>query len=270
MQYGNIINPVSYDAPGAVTSFSGADITAVAYVHGRLKVLGELQTITYSVHREKSAVTLLGRINPVSFTRGLRTIAGTLVFTVFNKEVLDELIDVYADDALDKGFSSILLDQIPPFDITIQFMNEDGYLSSLVIYGVEIVDEGQTMSINDLIIENIKSYKARDIDLMYRKDGGVWTPGRKFSPSAKFEALSPLRGSTISDEYKSALMKILHEIDKNKAEISKLEIENTALMLPGDINLFDSNELAIAKLGAANNVLTREMKEYLDALEALG
>ena len=166
--------PKSHNDPGGTSSFTGADIRAVAAVDGKLKSFGELQTISYSVHREKTSVLLLGHVNPVSFTRGPRTIAGSMVFTVFKREVLEELTNVYPDDPIDGDFGSVLVDQIPPFNVTVTFLNEDGYLSSLVIYGIDIVDDGQTMSINDVIIENVKGYKARGLDLMWMADDGVW------------------------------------------------------------------------------------------------
>ena len=68
------------------TTFSGCDI--VAAFNG--KVIGELQGITYSVSREKAPVYTMGSAEPRSFSRGKRGIAGTLVFTVFNRDALIE------------------------------------------------------------------------------------------------------------------------------------------------------------------------------------
>lgn len=68
------------------TTFSGCDI--VAAFNG--KVVGELQGITYSVSREKAPVYTMGSAEPRSFSRGKRGIAGTLVFTVFNRDALIE------------------------------------------------------------------------------------------------------------------------------------------------------------------------------------
>lgn len=48
------------------TSFSGADIKAT---FGN-RVIGELQSITYSVTREKAPIFTLGDANPRSFSRG--------------------------------------------------------------------------------------------------------------------------------------------------------------------------------------------------------
>jgi hypothetical protein len=52
-------------------------------------------------------------------------------------------------------------------------VNEYGAVSRLVLYGVELVNEGQTMSIDDLITENVVNFVARHIEPMYdmRGDG---------------------------------------------------------------------------------------------------
>ena len=68
------------------TSFSGCDI--VASFNG--KMIGELQGITYSVSREKAPIYTMGSAEPRSFSRGKRGIAGSLVFTVFNRDALIE------------------------------------------------------------------------------------------------------------------------------------------------------------------------------------
>lgn len=68
------------------TSFSGCDI--VASFNG--KAIGELQGITYSVSREKAPIYTMGSAEPRSFSRGKRGIAGSLVFTVFNRDALIE------------------------------------------------------------------------------------------------------------------------------------------------------------------------------------
>lgn len=144
------------------------------------RVLAELNSISYSIHREKFPVRALGSVYPKDFTRGPRTIAGTLVFTVFNRHVLEELLNV-ANAVISTGVagqqdqhnesSPVLTDQIPPFDVTIAYNNELGESSQMVIYGVEIVNEGQVTSINDMITENEMQYVARDIDLMKRLPG---------------------------------------------------------------------------------------------------
>jgi hypothetical protein len=51
------------------------------------KVLAEAQTISISTHREKNAVRALGHVYPMSFVRGQREIAGSIIFTVFDEHV---------------------------------------------------------------------------------------------------------------------------------------------------------------------------------------
>ena len=57
-------------------------------------------------------------------------------------------------------------DEIPPFDISISFMNESGQSSKMTIYDVYVVSEGQTMSIEDMITENTMQFIAMDIEQM--------------------------------------------------------------------------------------------------------
>ena len=59
-----------------------------------------------------------------------------------------------------------IADEIPPFNITITFANEYGFDSRMAIYGVRLINEGQTMSVNDLYIENTYQFVANDINYM--------------------------------------------------------------------------------------------------------
>jgi hypothetical protein len=140
-------------------------------------VLGNVQTITYSTHREKVPVRACGYVNPKGFTRGQRTIAGSLIFTIINQAALYDLLEMsvafyntgVGTPGTDSGYpemSTAIVDQLPPFDITIVGCNEIGDASYMVIYGVEIVNEGQTMSIQDIITENVMQYVARDLDVL--------------------------------------------------------------------------------------------------------
>ena len=57
-------------------------------------------------------------------------------------------------------------DEIPAFDITLTFANEYGFDSRMALYGVRLMNEGQTMSTNDIFIENTYQFVANDIELM--------------------------------------------------------------------------------------------------------
>lgn len=162
------------------TSFAGTDIVAsIRTVGGKPIVFGEIQTISYSIYRPMTPVYALGSINPKGVTRGARTIAGSMIFTVFDRHVLKNVMDAYRNQEesfqLSYGLSETDMldlrqyaktDEMPPFDINISFLNEYGNSATLNIYGIHIASEGQTMSIEDMITENTMQYIAMDIDLM--------------------------------------------------------------------------------------------------------
>jgi len=176
---------IADDVTYRFNSYSGADIYAIAHYFdtsadadkaARRVILGNIQTLTFSTHREKFPARALGHVGARGYTRGPRTIGGTMIFTVFNKSVLTELMqldNMVETSSVDAGRGKtagvdqiVLVDQIPPFDISILFANETGSLSKMAIYGVEMVNEGQTMSIEDLVTESVVSYVARHIDPM--------------------------------------------------------------------------------------------------------
>jgi hypothetical protein len=162
----------SFATSGVYNSYAGVDIVASIIIPGETGPLeiGELQTISYSIHRENVPVRVLGRVGPRGFVKGPRTIAGSLIFTQFDKYAFYKL-SAFKEHLLSGVFP--LSDMLPPFDVTISFANEFGSFSKMRIYGVTIVDEGSTMSIDDLITEQTFTYMARGIQPMvnYIPDG---------------------------------------------------------------------------------------------------
>lgn len=55
------------------------------------------------------------------------------------------------------------VDQIPPFDITLAAANEYGALAVMRIFGVELLNEGYGVSIDDIVSEQQMTYVARSI-----------------------------------------------------------------------------------------------------------
>jgi hypothetical protein len=116
-------------------------------------VLASLQTLSISTHRDKIAVRALGHSYVKGYTRGPRTIAGSMIFTVFYEHALLALIRAMGKDGSiwrnSTEFSSLLPDQLPPIDLTIAFANEYG-----------------AMSIEDILTEDVVNFVARDCDVM--------------------------------------------------------------------------------------------------------
>lgn len=166
------------------TSYSGCDIIAVINLQGKLLQIGNLSTISYSIHREKQPVRTCGRIYPKTYVRGNLTIAGTLIFTVFNEHVLSQLRNVFDYENVPADTQkSLLPHQFPPFDVVITYANEYGHTSYLKIYGVEIIDEGQSHSVNDMVSENMMQYVARDIDMMISTENSTTDSNLNFAQS---------------------------------------------------------------------------------------
>jgi hypothetical protein len=179
------------------TTFSGADI--VATIGG--VPMGSLSAITWSVTREKAPVFTLGSPNPRSFSRGKRGIAGSMMFTTFDRPALYNVsaknvnndnfkiwtrtwnllpnmnsnvsgniaTNVVESNSALTGVTNVLpyyADQIPPFDVTVTFANEYGQAAVRAIYGVELINEGSGVSMDDIQIEESMTYVAREVGPM--------------------------------------------------------------------------------------------------------
>lgn len=151
------------------------NLSDLADVEGSIvgKTLASLQTVSWSIYRDKTPIRFLGATYARAYVRGPRTIAGSMIFTMFNKHALQDILnwglspystghkesdhDYYRD-------TTMLIDQLPPLDITLLFANEYGSVSYMNLWGVEFLSEGGTFSIEDLFSESVVQYVARDID----------------------------------------------------------------------------------------------------------
>lgn len=187
------------------SSFSGCDIRAsFAGVE-----VGTIQAISYAIQREKAPIYVLGQVNPKAFSRGKRGIAGTLIFIMFDDHAVFDAFergggndfikfvkdkDEISPDMFDgenpgereipsvsaplsawaENWSvteAFYVDQIPPFDVTIAAMNEMGAAAVFRIWGVELLNEGYGVSVDDMVSEMQTTYVARALT-RWRKAGG--------------------------------------------------------------------------------------------------
>jgi hypothetical protein len=181
-------------SPIKYTSFAGTDIVAQILVpfEDKALTLGELQTLSYSIHRENKPIRCLGHTNVRGFVRGPRTIAGSMIFTVFNSYAfyrLEQFKQLIHSSGKAYEFPIYpLADMLPPFDILITYANEYGQFARMKIFGVTIVDEGGTMSIEDLVTEQTYTFIARGIQ-----------PITSYEPALKDFSSRPVeRGNSIS------------------------------------------------------------------------
>ena len=125
-----------------------------------MHTLGSLQTISYSTHQDRAPVRSIGNINAKDYVQGQRTIAGTMVFAMFHQHWMIPFLEELEDHVSN---TDIWSDELPALNLTLSMVNEYGYRSCMVIYGVKFIDDGGVMSINDLYTENTLQYVATGI-----------------------------------------------------------------------------------------------------------
>lgn len=130
------------------------------------QTFAEISTLSYSIYRDKFPVRALGYTRAKGYTKGPRTVAGTMVFTMLDKTIINNFIDMLYEKGEDeKAWKSLSLipDELPPFDIDIVFSNEYSQNTKLTLIGVEIAEGNQVMSVNSIAVNEQYSFVAQDI-----------------------------------------------------------------------------------------------------------
>ena len=171
-------------------SYSGADCRAYAFFPddpGNMVDLSSLATISISVHEAKSPVRRLGERGVSGYTRGIRTIAGSMVFLVIEDHPLWKLIHANNNYSStdwnrdsDRSISRInqrkLSTMIRPFNIMLVYQTEIVKVgnsskvssieiperASLIIEKIDILNEGLVTSVNDMVTEVQMQFVAQD------------------------------------------------------------------------------------------------------------
>ncbi len=201
-------------------SYSGCDIIVTATLHnhtgdehGTYYTLGSLQTLCVSTHQDTRPVRSLGNINAKDYVMGQRTIAGSLVFAVFDRHFADEIME---------SVGVFMADEIPALDITVNFANEYGRRSKMVIYGVKLLNEGQVMSINDLYTENTYQFVALGMEPLKADEEGSFESTKKSPQQSKIEP--PKKEDPEEDEnFRRSGGKIISDKIKNNSDYSNKE-----------------------------------------------
>jgi hypothetical protein len=127
------------------------------------KQLIEIHTLSISIYRVKTAVRACGYINPKAFSRGTRTIGGTMILTPFTVDILYRFLlggAASQDSSEDSHFTKP--DQLPPFNLTLMFADEFGNISHRRLLGIEMSTDGTVYSQNDMYSEQTILYQAAD------------------------------------------------------------------------------------------------------------
>ena len=227
-------------------TYTGTDtLVFVIFPESKPIILGSLTTISYSIFREKRPVPLLGKINTGGYTRGMRTIAGSMIFTVINQHFVEDIIQqIPYLSAHDK----IKADELPFFDVMIVCANEYGANAQMMLYGVEFLDDAQVISINDMFIENTFGFVARDIDILTAKNplkgsssGSGSGGGSKVGKSSTVDTIMPYDLNVSG--YKDFMNKTLSSVSNKRLYKAQLKLKELNL-LEKATGVFDNETLS--------------------------
>lgn len=197
-------------------SYSGADAKVYARFPGyesQMVHLESIHTISVSVHEAKGQARALGHRGVKGISRGVRTIAGSMILTVIEDHPFRQLMIQAAEvangyrggwsmdqnmigvgDAYRLNFNNRLVELLPPMDILIVYVSEGGQFSvtaptsgtgdstleyqgaAMLVKGVDIVDSGMITSVNDIVSEITMSFIARDFRPIYLNTLNTSTP----------------------------------------------------------------------------------------------
>lgn len=186
-------------------------------------VMDDAMTISYSIYRAKPTVLTLGQHSLKGYGLGARTVAGSLIRSVFTTDNVTEfqtkcyLADqeeikarlMRSDNSIPTGLPlkdnlAFMKDDLSYFNIHICSISEqsritadmiagnreDAYTRFETIYGAIIMNTGQVYSIEDLITESTFSFQAKAV----RSTSKPEAYGRGYSTSTTVNTVSNLLG----------------------------------------------------------------------------
>ncbi len=157
-----------------VQAFSGSDIMVIFAIpfttkqfstfDSIYKVSTEIQTLTISSTTSVLPVRRCGEVRAKYYTRGARSFAGSMVFTITNHDPFKEIfgLDPSRSNA-SEGENAWHIDQMPAFDIIVLANNELGGIGAQIIQNINIVNWGTTYSVDDMYTEYTYSYVAEHV-----------------------------------------------------------------------------------------------------------
>jgi len=153
-------------------TYTGVDLQANAVFGNLVTEAKGLNAVSWSIHADKNPDRRLHEKRPKAFTKGAETIAGTLIFTMFDEDPIraitpNEFFHGHIPIANETGFTGFnenLATEVPAFDLFITLTNEYGATSAMTIWGVDITDAGGLISMRQLENEIAVQYKAMAMD----------------------------------------------------------------------------------------------------------
>lgn len=192
-------------------SYSGADCRVYVFpgVGRETFLLNSLATASISIHEAKAPVRTLGRKAVVGFTESIRTIAGSLVFTIIKNHPLSDINHKDNKNKQPSGMRetndglgevnqlSTLLNPVNLYFIYKAENEQTGAKADMTVKGVRFINEGIVTSINDMVTEVVMQFVAEDVDMF---DFKGWKPPNRLQltpPAPPFSSHSSGFGLTL-------------------------------------------------------------------------
>ena len=137
---------------------------------GPLRIQDIVQ-FSISTHRERFPVSRLANVEPVGYTHGPLTVAGSLTLQEFD---YIPLYDARSSLQTKVGYNRLpRLDEFPPIDILVVLVNEDGNTAEMLVSSAQFMDEGYSTSTEQGITFITYSYVARDYRFAVEKNADI-------------------------------------------------------------------------------------------------
>ena len=126
-----------------------------------------LNLVSLNTHRDKYIVTKLGLAGPAAFLYGHRTTAGSFGFTVLGGNPFSEAINQYATFIAGNNLAgnglrieTVNVDQLPPMDMHLDFIDSRGKVDTIKIFGITILDQAHNVSVEGINLTSMYSWMA--------------------------------------------------------------------------------------------------------------
>ena len=164
-------------------------------------LMGSCVSLSYQVYRDKSPVFSLGKNTVRGFAIGNKYVAGSMVLnmflddeiSVFIRDIVGEHMQLAEEEDLErirnssfqdglgdrqayvvkdenyKQSHSFMKDDLTAFNIHVIFASEQhGESTKITIYDANFINNGQVMSIDDIVTESTASFVAKNIKEQHR------------------------------------------------------------------------------------------------------
>lgn len=143
------------------------------YTHGQRLIAGSLITTVINEHpliqlidQVNSLFNWTGGFEPQRLTQSKKVLQQNI--DIYNSYKSKEKLEKFTDASMNRELipSSTLIDQLPPLNCSILGVNEAGNAVHVMLYGLEFINDGAVLSVQDILTENTSTFVCQDIDIM--------------------------------------------------------------------------------------------------------